>query len=251
MGLTAFKSQPSSEAVRAFLGRAIAKAKKTPRYIVCDRGKQFDCKGFRDWCRRKGIKGPRYGAVGKNGSIAVVERFILTMKSLLGSPRCWFPTGTTTSSGSLRRLRTGTMPVVRTHGWAARRPTRHTTAASRQPQAAIRAAPSGRAARRAPSRGHWWEAARRKADVRSQLPRWAEALADRHAESGRVSSATVASWSPLPVRDRVRRRSSSSRIFKERFGPQRPLTLRCRKTLHSHPMYPPFCWKTHPLFSVV
>jgi hypothetical protein len=50
---------------------------------VCDRGPQFDCPGFRRWCRRKGIKRPRYGAVGKHGSIAVVERFILTLKQLL------------------------------------------------------------------------------------------------------------------------------------------------------------------------
>ncbi len=83
MGATAFKSQPSSEVVWAFLGRAIAKAKRKPRYIVCDRGKQFDCRGFRCWCRRRGIKRPHYGAVGKHGSISVVERFILTMKCLL------------------------------------------------------------------------------------------------------------------------------------------------------------------------
>ena len=83
MGVTAFTSPPTSEAVRAFLGRSIAKAKRPPRYIICDRGCQFDCRGFRDWCRRKGIKPPRYGAVGKSGSVAVVERFILTMKCLL------------------------------------------------------------------------------------------------------------------------------------------------------------------------
>jgi transposase InsO family protein len=83
MGATAFKGQPSCEAVRGFLGRTVAKAGKAPKYIVCDRGKQFDCKGFRDWCRRSGIERPRYGAVGKHGSIAVVERFILTLKRLL------------------------------------------------------------------------------------------------------------------------------------------------------------------------
>ena len=83
MGCAAFRSQPTSEVVRAFLGRTIAKAGRAPRYIVCDRGKQFDCNGFRDWCRRKGIKPPRYGAIGKHGSIAVVERFILTLKRLL------------------------------------------------------------------------------------------------------------------------------------------------------------------------
>ena len=83
MGVTAFNSQPSCEAVCAFLGRTIAKVKKGPKYIVCDRGGQFDCPGFRTWCRRKGIKPPRYGAIGKSGSIAVVERVILTIKCLL------------------------------------------------------------------------------------------------------------------------------------------------------------------------
>lgn len=83
MGTTAFKSQPTCEAVCGFLGRAIAKAQKAPRYIICDRGGQFDCDGFRKWCKRKGIKPPRYGAIGKHGSIAVVERLILTMKCVL------------------------------------------------------------------------------------------------------------------------------------------------------------------------
>jgi hypothetical protein len=41
------------------------------------------CEDFRNWCRRRGINRPRYGAIGKHGSIAVVERFILTMKCLL------------------------------------------------------------------------------------------------------------------------------------------------------------------------
>jgi transposase InsO family protein len=121
MGITAFKGQPTCEAVCGFMGRTIAKAKQDsprplsreagvraicsprlpgegqgvrasgrkgskafPKYIVCDRGKQFDCDGFRKWCKRKGIKRPRYGAIGKHGSIAVVERVILTIKSLLG-----------------------------------------------------------------------------------------------------------------------------------------------------------------------
>ena len=81
MGASAFMEQPKSIAVRAFLGRTMAKAK--PKYIICDRGKQFDCAGFRDWCRRKGIRPPRYGAIGQHGSIAVVERFILTLKCIL------------------------------------------------------------------------------------------------------------------------------------------------------------------------
>lgn len=83
MGVTAFKSQPSCWEVCGFLGRAIVKAKKAPRHIVCDRGGQFDCPAFQKWCRRKGIQRPRYGAIGKSGSIAVVERVILTLKCLL------------------------------------------------------------------------------------------------------------------------------------------------------------------------
>ena len=83
MGVAVYKSQPTSEAIRAFLGRTIAKSKKTPRHIVCDRGKQFDCDGFRKWCRKKGIKRPRYGAIGRSGSIAVVERVILTTKTII------------------------------------------------------------------------------------------------------------------------------------------------------------------------
>ena len=55
------------EQVRAFLGRTMAKAnsdppasktraakpwKTAPKYIICDRGKQLDCPGFRAWCTR-------------------------------------------------------------------------------------------------------------------------------------------------------------------------------------------------------
>ena len=84
MGTTAFKSQPSCREVCGFLGRAISKAKKAPRHVVCDRGGQFDCPAFRKWCKKKGIQRPRYGAIGKSGSVAVVERAILTIKTLLG-----------------------------------------------------------------------------------------------------------------------------------------------------------------------
>jgi transposase InsO family protein len=83
MGVTAFKNQPICETACGFLGRTVATAKKAPKYFVCDRGGQFDCAGFRKWCKRKGVKPPRYGAIGKHGSIAVVERAILTIKGLL------------------------------------------------------------------------------------------------------------------------------------------------------------------------
>jgi putative transposase len=79
MGAATFYRQPTSEAVRAFLARAIRTSRAMPKYLICDRGPQFDCQGFRGWCRRRNIR-PRFGAIGKHGSIAIVERFILTLK---------------------------------------------------------------------------------------------------------------------------------------------------------------------------
>jgi len=35
---------------------------------------------YEDWCAARGIK-PRFGAIGEHGSIAVVERFILSLKN--------------------------------------------------------------------------------------------------------------------------------------------------------------------------
>ena len=83
MGYAVLLKEPSSTEVCRMLGRAIAAAGKAPRHMVCDRGSQFDCEGFRRWCRGKGIKPPRYGAIGKHGSLAVIERLILTLKMLL------------------------------------------------------------------------------------------------------------------------------------------------------------------------
>ena len=77
IGVSVFKKQPNSLKVRTFLGRLYAKTK--PKYIICDKGSQFWCSGFKAWCNRRSIR-PRFGAVGKYGSIAVVERFIRTLK---------------------------------------------------------------------------------------------------------------------------------------------------------------------------
>jgi hypothetical protein len=82
MGVTAFTTQPDCRAVCAFMGRAISKAQKAPQHIVCDRGSKFDSKAFRKWCKKKDIQQPRYGRLGKHGSLAVVERSMLTIKCL-------------------------------------------------------------------------------------------------------------------------------------------------------------------------
>ena len=67
------------EPVNKFLLAGAIDASATPKYIICDKGKQFWCDMFKDWCERHGIT-PRFGAVGQHGSIAVIERFILSLK---------------------------------------------------------------------------------------------------------------------------------------------------------------------------
>lgn len=67
-------------ALCAPLGRAIHRASKTPKCVVCDRDRIFDCRAFRQWVKPKGIKPPRYGAIGRHGSIAVAERTNRTLK---------------------------------------------------------------------------------------------------------------------------------------------------------------------------
>jgi transposase InsO family protein len=47
--------------------------------VITDEAKQFWCRSFKRWAKRRGIR-PRYGRVGEPASIAVVERFILSMK---------------------------------------------------------------------------------------------------------------------------------------------------------------------------
>ncbi len=80
VGFAVFKRRPISFQVYSFLGMAILRTGSKPRHIIADKGKEFFCGPFKDWCRRKRIR-PRYGAVGEHGSIAIVERFIRSMKS--------------------------------------------------------------------------------------------------------------------------------------------------------------------------
>lgn len=80
MGVTVFTKQPTSEPLRTFLGRTTHDAKATPKYSISDKGSRFwPCEGYRKWCKRHGIT-PRFGALGKHESIAVIERFIKTLK---------------------------------------------------------------------------------------------------------------------------------------------------------------------------
>jgi len=51
-----------------------------PKHLISDKGVQFTQEGFEPWCRRRGIR-HRFGAVGKYGSIAIIERLMKTIKS--------------------------------------------------------------------------------------------------------------------------------------------------------------------------
>jgi transposase InsO family protein len=83
LGFAIFYRHPTSKMIREFLGRVVARTGAPPRHLVTDRGKQFSSRTFKHWCRTRPIR-QRFGAVGKPGSIAVVERFIRTLKDYLG-----------------------------------------------------------------------------------------------------------------------------------------------------------------------
>jgi len=80
VGFAVFMQRPTSPEVCAFLNRATKSAGARPKHIITDKGPQFDCSHYRSWCRRRGVRF-RFGAVGKHGSIAIVERFIRSMKA--------------------------------------------------------------------------------------------------------------------------------------------------------------------------
>jgi hypothetical protein len=83
MGFALFRKAPTSVEVRSCLGRAIGAAGTAPRYLVSDKGSQFfPTAGYKKWCRHRGIR-PRFGALGKHGSIAVLERAVRTIKEAL------------------------------------------------------------------------------------------------------------------------------------------------------------------------
>jgi transposase InsO family protein len=80
VGFVVFFRRPTSREIQKSLDLAVRRVGHPPRYIISDKGRQFWCDSYRRWCRRRAIR-PRFGAVGKYGSIAVVERFIRSMKN--------------------------------------------------------------------------------------------------------------------------------------------------------------------------
>jgi transposase InsO family protein len=80
MGFTVWTKEPTSRDVRTFLGHIIATTRAAPKYVLSDKGRQFDCRAFKAWCDRKGIQ-PRYASTGKQTrATAIVERFVRSVK---------------------------------------------------------------------------------------------------------------------------------------------------------------------------
>jgi len=80
VGFAVFPGRPTSEQMQRVIHGAIRRSGTAPRYLVTDKGRQFWCASYKWFCREQGIR-PRFGAVGKQGSIAIVEHFIRTMKT--------------------------------------------------------------------------------------------------------------------------------------------------------------------------
>lgn len=79
VGYAVFPKHPSAVGVCDFLDRVVRRVGRSPKYTITDQGPVFIGEVFKDWCEQRNVK-PRYGAIGKHGSIAVIERYIRSMK---------------------------------------------------------------------------------------------------------------------------------------------------------------------------
>ncbi len=50
-----------------------------PKYLVSDKGGQFDNADYKAWCDRRGME-PRYASTGSLRATAIIERFFLSLK---------------------------------------------------------------------------------------------------------------------------------------------------------------------------
>ncbi len=74
-----FPTQPTAAQLCDTLDLALAMNGSPPKYTVTDKGAQFQDE-YRAWCDARNVK-PRWGALHRFGSIALVERLILTLKT--------------------------------------------------------------------------------------------------------------------------------------------------------------------------
>lgn len=78
LGFQVFAKEPSAAQMLEFLDTTIAATGASPKYIITDRGTQFGS-DYLLWCKARSIRA-RFGALGHKRAIAIVERFIRSMK---------------------------------------------------------------------------------------------------------------------------------------------------------------------------
>jgi len=82
VGFALFRKQPTWQEVRDVFTRTIQRVGMAPKYLISDQGGPFTAPDFNAWCLadpRNIIQ--RFGAIGKYGSIAVIERLMRSIKS--------------------------------------------------------------------------------------------------------------------------------------------------------------------------
>ena len=142
MGIAVFRKQPNSKQVSGLLAKTIRNTGAKTKYVISDKGPQFWCKAFKRWCRRRKVR-PRSGAVGHCGSIAVIERFIRTLKEV-GLRRVLVPL-------NLRKMREHLDAIASWYN--ASRP--HTALGGRTPEERYRRIPSACRRPRWEPRPYW------------------------------------------------------------------------------------------------
>ncbi len=78
-GVAIFRKEPTAKRIRSFLSRVASAAERKPRYLISDHDPVFDCGVINVWCGKHTRQ--RFGTIGQKGSIAIIERFFLTMKN--------------------------------------------------------------------------------------------------------------------------------------------------------------------------
>jgi putative transposase len=76
-----FDAEPTGDQIAALFRKAVRLHGK-PRHFISDKGSQFTSEVFKGTLARLGVR-HRFGAVGKHGSIALIERFWLNLKMAL------------------------------------------------------------------------------------------------------------------------------------------------------------------------
>lgn len=80
MHTDAYKAESTAHRMGTFLKGAVKKTGRAPKHLITDQGVQFKGNVFATVCFMLGVL-QRFGAVGKHGSIARIERFIRSMKT--------------------------------------------------------------------------------------------------------------------------------------------------------------------------